>query len=88
MTRPDRSFLKMKVRELLPLGFSPESMEEEKVSVTTDHMPQISKIGQVNGTGTVGQVNGTSKVGQVNLTTNGTGTEHRNGDPPHNEMVQ
>ena len=31
MTKPDKSFVKMKIRELLPLGFDPEKLSETKV---------------------------------------------------------
>ena len=31
MTRPDGSYLNMKVRELLPLGFSPEQLDEPRI---------------------------------------------------------
>jgi len=34
MTKPDKSYLKMKVRELLPLSFEPDSLEEERVTDT------------------------------------------------------
>ena len=31
MTKPDGSYLNMKVRELLPIGFSPEQLEETRI---------------------------------------------------------
>ena len=32
MTKPDGSYLNMTVRELLPIGFSPEQLEEPRLS--------------------------------------------------------
>ena len=31
MTKPDRTYKKMTLRELLPLGFGPSSLEEERI---------------------------------------------------------
>jgi len=33
MTKSDRSFVKMKIRELLPLGFEADKLDEERVEM-------------------------------------------------------
>ena len=44
MCKPDHTYVKMKIRELLPLGFEADKLSEEKVEI-----PPICKGGQMSG---------------------------------------
>ena len=55
MTKPDGSYLNMKVRELLPLGFTPEDLEKPRVP---EHA--LSVISVPGGSGMAAKMNGHS----------------------------
>ncbi|ELT96041.1 hypothetical protein CAPTEDRAFT_211995 [Capitella teleta] len=43
MTKSDRSYTKLTLRELLPLGFGPDSLQEEKIIVNGAPIPTIQQ---------------------------------------------